>query len=69
MEKNGLFMHHAEEFFHQHHEIGDWVEAGESIGWIESEIGIVEVRTEISGVVRGIIQDGYEVTEHLRQQT
>lgn len=52
--------------FHQHHEIGDWVEAGESIGWIESEIGIVEVRTEISGVVRGIIQDGYEVTEHFK---
>lgn len=52
--------------FHQHHEIGDWVEAGQSIGWIESEIGIVEVRTEISGVVRGIIQDGYEVTEHFK---
>lgn len=52
--------------FHQHHEIGDWVEAGQSIGWIESEIGIVEVCTEISGVVRGIIQDGYEVTEHFK---
>ena len=30
------------------------------------EIGIVEVRTEISGVLRGIIQNGYEVTEHFK---
>ena len=52
--------------FHQHHEIGDWVEAGQSIGWIETETGAVEVRTEISGVLRGIIQEGYEVTEHFK---
>lgn len=52
--------------FFQFHEIGDWVEAGQSIGWIESETGTVEVRTEISGVLRGIIQNGYEVTEHFK---
>ncbi len=52
--------------FFQRHEIGDWVEAGQSIGWIESETGTVEVRTEISGVLRGIIQNGYEVTEHFK---
>lgn len=52
--------------FFQLHEIGDWVEAGQSIGRIESETGTVEVRTEISGVLRGIIQNGYEVTEHFK---
>ncbi len=52
--------------FFQRHEIRDWVEAGESIGWIESETRTVEVRTEISGVLRGIIQNGYEVTEHFK---
>lgn len=52
--------------FHQRHEIGDWVEAGESIGWIEGEHGSVEVCTEIPGVLRGIIQDGFFVTEHFK---
>lgn len=52
--------------FHQRHEIGDWVEAGESIGWIETEQGTVEVCTEIPGVLRGIIQDGFLVTEHFK---
>ena len=52
--------------FHQRHEIGDWVEAGESIGWLEGEKGSVEVRTEIPGVLRGIIQDGFIVTEHFK---
>lgn len=52
--------------FHQRHEIGDWVEAGQSIGWIETAKGMEEVRTEISGVLRGIIQEGYQVTEHFK---
>ena len=52
--------------FFQLHEIGDWVEAVQSIGWIEIETGTVEVHTEISGVLRGIIQNGYEVTEHFK---
>ena len=57
--------------FHQRKEIGDWVDAGEEIGWINleenhSQDEKIPVYTEISGVLRGIIQDGFPVTEHFK---
>ena len=38
-------------------EIGDRVEAGETVGWV----GDAPVRTEIAGILRGILQDGVPV--------
>lgn len=52
--------------FHQEKEIGDWVEKGSRIGWIEKQEGSVGVYTEIAGVLRGIIQEGYPVTAHFK---
>lgn len=65
--------------FHQKKDIGDWVDAGEEIGWIQtgeeepcapaggqSADRKVPVRTEISGVLRGIIEEGFPVTEHFK---
>ena len=52
--------------FHQEKEIGDWVEKGSRIGWVEREGAPASVCTEISGVLRGIIQEGYPVTEHFK---
>ena len=52
--------------FHQEKEIGDWVEKGSRIGWIEREGKPAFVYTEISGVLRGIIQEGYPVTEYFK---
>lgn len=43
--------------------IGDLVEKGESIGRIETESEAVMVRATISGIIRGLIRDGYPVTE------
>lgn len=52
--------------FHQRKEIGDWIEAGEALGWIDAQGEKIPVYTEISGVVRGIIQEGFFVTEHFK---
>lgn len=52
--------------FRRIREIGDWVNAGEAVGFIEQEADKTEVCTEISGVVRGILQDGFVVTEHFK---
>jgi len=49
--------------FHGFREIGDQVAAGESIGVIVSEDGETEVCTQISGILRGIIRDGFPVTK------
>lgn len=38
-------------------EIGDRVEAGETVGWV----GDAPVKTEIAGILRGILQDGVPV--------
>lgn len=43
--------------------IGDLVEKGESIARIETESEAVMVRATISGIIRGLIRDGYPVTE------
>lgn len=44
--------------------IGDWVEAGTCIGEIQKETGEkIEVKTEITGVIRGILPKDYPVTK------
>lgn len=44
--------------------IGDTVEAGELMAYIRDEEGDVsEVRASISGLIRGLIRDGYHVTK------
>jgi xanthine dehydrogenase accessory factor len=45
------------------HRIGDVVEQGEVIAVIETETGDVPVNATISGIIRGLIRDGYPVTE------
>lgn len=52
--------------FHQEKQIGDWVEKGARIGWIETEGGRAPVNTEIAGVLRGLLPEGYPVTEHFK---
>ena len=44
------------------HAIGDIVEAGTEIAYIETENGHVPVLATISGIIRGLIRDGYPVT-------
>lgn len=45
-------------------DIGDVVEAKEVIALVKCENGsIVEIKTEISGILRGILKSGYKVTE------
>ena len=44
------------------HAIGDIVEAGTVIATIETEDGSVPVLATISGIIRGLIRDGYPVT-------
>lgn len=43
--------------------ITDTVEKGETIARIETETGSVEVKATISGLLRGLIRDGYPVTK------
>ena len=44
------------------HAIGDIVEAGTEIAYIETEDRHVPVLATISGIIRGLIRDGYPVT-------
>lgn len=44
-------------------EIGDTVTAGEIIGTVQGGSGEFPVRSNISGILRGIIRDGYPVTK------
>ena len=44
------------------HAIGDIVEAGTEIAYIETAEGNVPVLATISGIIRGLIRDGYPVT-------
>jgi len=45
------------------HAIGDFVEKGEVIAQIRSDDGTAPVRSALSGLVRGLIRDGFPVTE------
>lgn len=53
-----------EGIFFSEFEIGDWVEAGTCIGIVQTKNGeTVEVKTEITGVIRGILPDNFPVTK------
>ena len=52
----------AEGILRNVHAIGDIVEAGTEIAYIETENGNVPVLATISGIIRGLIRDGYPVT-------
>ena len=45
--------------FHVRKEIGELVEAGDVVGYVDD----VPVQTQISGVIRGILRDGIDVAE------
>ena len=44
-------------------EIADEVQAGETIGTVDTGTEGIPVRTQISGILRGIIRDGYPVSK------
>ena len=44
-------------------QITDTVEQGELIAYVETQSGKVEILATISGLLRGMIRDGYEVTD------
>lgn len=47
--------------------IGDIVEAGDTIAEIWQEDGTkLPVQTQITGILRGLLRDGYRVTEHFK---
>ena len=48
--------------FRQIREISDTVQAGEMIGTVDCGSKKIPVRTQIAGILRGIIRDGYPVT-------
>lgn len=52
----------AEGILRNVHAIGDIVEAGTEIAYIETGDGHVPVLATISGIIRGLIRDGYPVT-------
>ena len=49
--------------FRMRRDIGSVVEKGEIIGTVVSGDGEVPVRTQIAGILRGVIRDGYPVTK------
>lgn len=48
--------------FRMKRDIGDLVQAGETVGTVITPEGEIPVPTRISGILRGIIRDGYPVT-------
>ena len=46
--------------------IGDFVEKGQIIAWLEQDGGRVGVEASISGLLRGLIRDGYPVKKGLK---
>ncbi|OLR58486.1 molybdenum hydroxylase [Anaerostipes sp. 494a] len=53
----------AEGILRNIHHITDMVEKGESIAWIETKNGNVQVPATIDGLLRGLIRDGYPVAK------
>ena len=52
----------AQGIFRDLHAIGDFVEAGEAIAKVETPAGEeVLVKTQIAGILRGLLRDGYPV--------
>ncbi len=48
------------------HDIGDFVRQDEAIAEITNENGVFAVRASLTGLLRGIIRDGYEVDKGLK---
>ena len=48
--------------FHLRRDIGSQVAAGEIVGMVASPEGETPVRAQISGILRGVLRDGYPVT-------
>lgn len=48
------------------HKIGDTVERGEVLAYIENENESVPVRATMDGLLRGLIRDGYQVNQGLK---
>jgi len=48
--------------FHGNCQIGDLVEKGQQVAWIETTTGPVPVSASLTGLLRGILRDGYAVT-------
>jgi xanthine dehydrogenase accessory factor len=53
----------AEGILKNRRNIGDIVEQGETIALIETKDGELPVTAAITGIIRGLIRDGYPVTE------
>ena len=53
----------AEGILRNVHAIGDIVEAGTEIAYIETEAGNVPVLATITGIIRGLIRDQYPVVK------
>lgn len=53
----------AEGILHNVKQVTDLVKQGEVIATIETTEGVVEVKATINGLLRGLIRDGYPVTE------
>ena len=49
--------------FRPRREIADEVKAGETIGTVDTDTEEIPVNTQIAGILRGIIRDGYPVTK------
>ena len=59
---------HAAEFgvLRNVHKIGDIVKQGEEIAYIQNGMERISVQAGISGLIRGLIRDGYPVTKGLK---
>ena len=53
----------AEGILRNVHHITDTVEKGETIAYVETQGGNIEIKATISGLLRGLIRDGYYVTK------
>ena len=47
--------------FRMRRDIGSVVEAGEAVGFVETQEGPIPVQAKIAGLLRGILRDGYAV--------
>ncbi|MDO4486826.1 MAG: selenium-dependent molybdenum cofactor biosynthesis protein YqeB [Bacillota bacterium] len=48
---------------HVYHDIGEFVEKGETVAAIENEEGSFEYKAELSGIIRGMLRDDFRITK------
>lgn len=53
----------AEGIFRNVRKIGDFVQKGEVIACVQAKQGDVPVKASLTGIIRGLLRDGYPVTE------